>query len=78
MNMVLINAEAQRAAIEARIAPRKHTGKACGRLDVSGETILLGLVGLAATVGIGYGCVCLVNLVQSCALFGARVAQALP
>jgi hypothetical protein len=36
------------------------------------------LLVLAAVAGIGYGCSCLVDLVQSCALFGARMAQSIP
>jgi len=43
-----------------------------------GEKILPALLVLAAVAGIGYGCSCLVDLVQSCALFGARVAQLIP
>jgi hypothetical protein len=36
------------------------------------------LLVLAAAVGIGYGCSCLVDLVQTCALFGARVGLVMP
>ena len=61
----------------------QHTGRARARLmpswrDFGGEKLLRGLLVLTAVAGLGYGCVCVVNLVQSCALFGVRVAQALP
>ena len=41
--------------------------------DCGGDKILLGLLVLAGAVALGYGFSCLVDLVQSCALFAARV-----
>jgi hypothetical protein len=83
MKTISINAEARTAALRARIAPRTYPRKAGARLRLSwrdsrGEKILQGLLVLAAVAGIGYGCSCLVDLVQSCALFGARLAQSIP
>ena len=83
MKTISINAEPRAAVLGARIAPRTHPRKVCARLRPSwrksgSEKILPGLLVLAAAAGIGYGCSCLVDLVQSCALFGARVAQLIP
>ena len=80
MNTISMNAEARRAALEARITPRKHPSRACALplpswRDAGGEKILRGLLVLAAAVGIGYGFLCVVDLVQSCALFGAGVGR---
>ena len=83
MKTISINAEPRAAALRAGIAPRTHPRKVCARLMPSwrksgGDKILPGLLVLAAAVAIGYGCSCLVDLVQSCALFGARMAQSIP
>ncbi len=43
--------------------------------ESGGEKILLGLLVLAAAVGIGYGFLCVVDLVQNFALFGAGVER---
>ena len=83
MKTISINAGPRAAALRARIAPRTHPRKVCARLmppwrKSGGEKILPGLLVLAAAAGIGYGCSCLVDLVQSCALFAAGVGGPIP
>jgi len=47
--------------------------------DAGGRKALrVGLLGLAAAVAAGYGVLCVVDLVQSCALFAARVGSVTP
>ena len=82
MKTISMNAEAPAAGLRARIAPRKHPSKAWARLmpswrEAVGDKMLRGLLVLAATVGIGYGFCCLVDLVQSCALFAAEVGRSI-
>ena len=45
------------------------------RLDSGGKKLLFELLVLAAALGIGYGLLCLVDLVQNCALFVAGVGR---
>jgi hypothetical protein len=83
MKTISINTGAREAAFRTSVVRREHPGRGCARLrlswrDCRGEKILQGLLVLAAVAGIGYGCSCLVDLVQSCALFGARMAQSIP
>ena len=78
MKTISIDVETRAAALQARFAARGHTNKACARpmpswRDGGGDKILLGLLVLAGAVGLGYSFSCLVDLVQSCALFAARV-----
>ncbi len=80
MKTISIGAEAQRALVQAAIAPGNHFGKGCARRraarrDFDARKILSGLLVLAGAAGIGYGVSFLVNLVQSCALFAAGVGR---
>jgi hypothetical protein len=71
MNAISISSQARTAAL------RKHNGARLvpWQRDSGGEKILLGLLVLATAVGIGYGFFCLVDLVQSCALFSAGAGR---
>jgi len=82
MKTIPIDAETRAAAFRTSVVRREHPGRGCARLrlswrDCRGEKILQGLLVLAAVAGIGYGCSCLVDLVQSCALFAAEVGRSI-
>ena len=71
MNTIAISAAAWTAAF------RQHAGARLMplRWGSAGEKMLLGLLVLAAAAGIGYGFFCLVDFVQTCALFSAGVGR---
>ncbi len=65
------------------MAPREHRSKKralrmSARPDSGGGKMLPGLLVLAGAAGIGYFLLCLVELVENCALFGSEVARLIP
>ena len=72
------------AALRAEAACQKHPGTASPgrahswRSPEGKKTLLVGLPALAVAVGIGYGVSCVVDLVQGCALFAAKVGPLTP
>lgn len=65
------------------MAPRKHPSRKrvlrmSARPDPGSGKMLPGLLVLAGAAGIGYFLLCLVELVENCALFGSEVARLVP
>ena len=65
------------------MAPRKHPSRKLmlrmsARPDPGSGKMLPRLLVLAGAAGIGYFLLCLVELVENCALFGSEVARLVP